>query len=292
MELKSLGNIIVDFLNARKWFKSVGVSTTGTRLDEIDRYLQELLNPTGTDANPFSGAPLNPAAFHVLNEAAGFGRIARGLASVSTQLIPRGLLRDCLRGPFALSGEFDPATRDPRNKFVELELAAYCADAGINLIGFDDVKFEFEGTRYLVQCKRPASMKSLYTNIDNAYKQLRDRLEEVERGIVAIAVDKVFALDERFHDAESAEDLSRIGIKIAISFGKLVAKYEGTWLDTRVVGIAAIIRFLGRSKNSGQVAYSYQVCVIKLASEHCGQAADSLRLDRLAAALRSQMPRA
>lgn len=290
VEYKTLGQIIVDVRHAREWFERNGVPTAGTRIDEIDRYLQELLNPTEPEANPFGADPRGAEAYHALSDAAGFGRIATGLSAIPSHLLPRGALRDSLRGPLALSAESVGGTADARNKFVELELAAHCSLAGLEVFGFDDVVFGFEGCRYMVECKRPSRRHTINENIENAYDQLRDRLQDGDRGLVAIAVDKAFGLDGRFHQARTIEDFSRLGVSIANELREMVSPYERKWLDTRIVGIVAIIRFLVKANASDLVAQSYQIGVIKLASEHRGQSVDSLRLDRMATSLRGSSP--
>lgn len=287
MEIKSIGQIIAGVCRAREWFESIGVSTSRTRLEEIEKYLHEILNHRNPDTNPFNAYHQAPEAYQILSDAASFVRIATGLESMPSHLLPRGVLRDSLRGPIALSAESNPNATDPRNKFVELELAAHCSHTRLDIVDFDDLKFIFEGTRYVIECKRPFSPNTLEANIEKAYDQICKRLEEGNRGIVAIAVEKVFHLDGRFHEIESADDLSRIAKAVAVAFRNRVSKYEYNWLDSRVVGILAIIRFLAKLKSSDQVVYSYQLALIKFASEHMGQPSDSLRLDRLTAVLRS-----
>ncbi|HEY3546333.1 MAG TPA: hypothetical protein VGK17_09595 [Propionicimonas sp.] len=100
------------------------------------------------------------------------------------QPLPRGALKDALRGALPLSAEYLGGVTDPRDEFVELELAAYCAHAGITVRGFDDVALEFEGCRYAVWCKRPFRRESLDANIEKGYLQLRERLQDGGRGIV------------------------------------------------------------------------------------------------------------
>ena len=166
MEYKSLGKIIVDVLAARKWCNSIGISTDGTRLDEIEHYLDEVLNPTTLEANPFRDDPLGTDAYYALSDGAGFGRIAAELSRFPSHQLPRQTLRDVLKGSLAASKEDRDPTTDPRNEFVELELAAHCSAAGFSVIGFDDLKFEFEGQLYIVECKRPSHSGTLDRNME------------------------------------------------------------------------------------------------------------------------------
>ncbi len=189
---------------------------------------------------------------------------------------------------FQASRESEDGTTDPRNKFVELELAAHCSDAGFNLIGFDDLKFDFEGQEYFVECKRPSHNRTLDQNIDKAYTQLRARLgDSSARGLVAIAVEKVFDLDRTFHEVDSHADTSRLGLSIGKEFLARVSRFRRSWVDPRIVGVVAIIRFLAKVRKPEWISYSYQVGLMKFASEYEGQQTDSERLDRMVAALRS-----
>jgi hypothetical protein len=271
MEIRSLGRIIVDVLEAKKWFQRIGIATDGTRLEQIDRYLHELLNPTAPTANPFGSDPTGPGAYHALSEAAGFGRIARNFSSIPSHLLPRQALKDALGGPFKLSAEPAGGTGDARNKFVELELAAYCLESGISVTGFDDLRFDFERCPYIVECKRPLQRGTVEQNISKAYRQLRARLKEHERGVVAVAVDRAFGLDAGFHQVSSVTDFRRIAVTVAEDFRALVTPMSGTWIDPRVVSIAAIVRFLAKPRNADGVAYSYQVALVKLSSEDHGR---------------------
>lgn len=288
IECKSLGQIIVSVHNARKWWDKIGIKTDGTRLDEIQKYLDELLNPTAPEANPFFGEPLGVDAYYALSDGEGFGRIAASLSSVPSHQLPRRVLSDVLSGSLAASRESEDVTTDPRNKFVELELAANCSAAGFDVIGFDDLKFEFEGQKYFVQCKRPSRSGTLDRNIGHAYTQLRASLgDSSARGLVAVAVEKVFDLDQTFHEVDSNADTSRLGLSIGEEFVARVSKFRRSWVDTRIVGVVAIIRFLAKVRRPECISYSYQVGITKFASEYEGQQADSERLDRMAAALRS-----
>jgi hypothetical protein len=145
MEFRSIGLILVDVLQACKWFEKIGISTTGTRLEAIRGYLDELLNPTTPEAKPLGEDATEEDIYYALSDGAGFGLIAAEMAKLSSQLLPRRTLRDNLQGPLAASKEEPGSTSDARNKFVEIELAAYFSSAGFKLLGFDDLKFEFEG---------------------------------------------------------------------------------------------------------------------------------------------------
>lgn len=284
MELRTLGQTVVDVLEAIDWFKAIGIDTAGTRLEQINSYLQELLNPTTPSANPFQEEPNGPGASQAAVEAVWFGRVTRQLRALPSHRLPRRALRDVLAGPFMASDE-SAESSDARNKFVELELAAMCMEAGIEVTGFDDVRFSFENTSYLVECKRPLSSAALRSNVSKGYQQLCRKMGESDRGIVAVAVDRVFGLDGRFFDVTERDQLLEIATSYARQLEDAARPELRTWVDSRVVGVAAIVRFLMRGP-SQRIGSSYQFAILKVASGSAGQLTDSMRLDRIAACLK------
>src|ERR1700688_3638482 len=204
MQFRSRGQIHVDVIHARNWFEEINISTTGTRLELIHAYFDELLNPTLPEgANPLGVDATDEDTYYALSDGAGFGLIKAEMSKLPSHQLPRSTLRAILKGPLVASKE-DKSSSDSRNKFVELELAAHFSCAGIQILGFDDLKFAFEGHTYLVECKRPFRSATLDDNIEKAYTQLRAKLRnESDRGIVAVAVEKVFDLDSRIHHVES-----------------------------------------------------------------------------------------
>ena len=240
MQFRSLGQIIVDVVDARTWLGEIGISTTGTRLEKIQDYLDELLNPTTASVNPL--AVNAEGTYYALSDGASFGRIAVEMRKLPSHLLPRRTLQDILKGPLVPSQEKPGFTATPRNKFVELELAAHCSFAGCRLLGFDDLTFKFEGCRYVIECKRPWHKETLGNNIEKAYQQLRSKLDGPNcRGIVAVAVEKVFGLDNRLQKVDSDASAFALAHSIGEQFRNGLANYYHRWLDTRVVGVLAII---------------------------------------------------
>ncbi|PYU30360.1 MAG: hypothetical protein DMG31_14100 [Acidobacteria bacterium] len=240
MYFRRTTEIHVDVINARKWYENINISTDGTRLHEISRYFDELLNPTTPDANPFKARPVEDS-YYAMNDGAGFGLIGSEMSKLPSHLLPRRTLQDILRGPLAASDE-DTTVSDSRNKFVELELAANLSSAGFKLLGFDDLKFGFEGCNYLVECKRPFYEHTLSDNMEKAYAQLQAKLSDSShRGIVAIAVEKIFGLDRQIHPLKSVPEANAFAISTATDFNRRIARYSRTWVDPRVVAVLAII---------------------------------------------------
>jgi hypothetical protein len=274
MHFRSLGQIYVDTLKARDWFEATGIPTSNTRLENIVVHIEGLLNPTTTGTEAIGSGVESEDTYYALSDGAGFGQIATEMSKLPPDLLP-----------LAISKE-EPASSDPRNKFVELELAANLSSAGLQLLAFDDVKFRFEGHSYLVECKRPSQSNRLEYNVEKAYTQLRAKLNHSsDRGMVAVALEKVFELDSRIQPAALAISPTEFSKSVAEQFRSRISKYQTRWVDPRVVGVLAIIRFLYTARDPDIVGSSYILALIKFTSS---QPADDARLDRLIEVLRGR----
>jgi hypothetical protein len=290
MQIRSIGQIVLDIKRAYDWYADLGISPVGTRLQEIHDYvIYQLLNTATPEAEALEAGTGDEDTYYALIDGAAFGQIATEISKLPSHLLPRHTLRDVLKGPLAASEEEPGPTADPRNKFVELELAPHLSSVGFKLFGFDDLEFEFEGHRYLVECKRPSHEGTLDDNIEKAYNQLRKKLDgPSSRGIVAVAVEKVFGLDHRFLTVETPSSVSALAVSIAEQFRDKIAKYESQWLDPHVVAVLAIIRFLMKIKAPESIGSSYTCGLVKLASPQVLQATESNRLDRMVEKLRAK----
>jgi hypothetical protein len=280
MEIRTTGQILVDVLKAREWFESIGIPTTGTRIEAIRDYLYEHLDPI---------TPADENTYYALSDGTGFGLIATEMSKLSPQILRRRSLQDILKGPLLASEEVPPINDHARNIFLELELAAYCSSTGFKILGLEDLNFEFEAHRYFVQCKRPFREENLDYHMKRAYCQLKKQLvKPSDRGIVAVAVEKMFGLDRQFHPVESASSASEFAVSVAKQFGRKIVQYNRTWVDTRIVGFLAIIRFLTKTGEQEQPCANYIPVLVKRASPQVGQAAESERLDSMMKALQQK----
>jgi hypothetical protein len=285
MHFRTLGQIYVDALRSRDWLEATGIPTANTRLEHIIAYIDGLLNPTTAGSEPFGAGARPEDTYYALSDGTGFGLIATEMSKLPSDLLPRHALEDILKGPLATSKE-EPSSSDPRNKFVELELAANLSSAGLQLLDFDDVKFQFENHAYLVECKRPSQSNRLEHNIEKAYSQLRAKLScSSDRGIVAVALEKVFDLDRRIQPVGLAISPTDFAKSVAEQFRSRISKYQTRWVDPRVIGVLAIIRFLNTLRDPDIIGSSYILGLIKFTS---GQAAEDARLDRLIEVLRGR----
>jgi hypothetical protein len=285
-----LGNLALNAKDACEWYKGIGININGSRLQELHDYIFfKLMNTSTEEAKDIEKGIINPDVFSVLSEAHGFGLIASELSAAKhlKSHLPKKTLKDIITGPLFLTEETVESDADARNKFVELELAAFLLSAGISVVGFDDVQFEFEDTHFLVECKRPFSPSGLERNIKKAYTQLHKKLKEPShRGLIAVAVDKAYSLDSKLHSIEMT-NAGQFAIQVAHQFRSDLNRFVmKNFFDHRVVGVIAIIRFLWQ-RSDGQIGCSYTVGLVKLASQYTAQATDSHRLDRFVQQLQS-----
>lgn len=245
MYFRTLDTIFPDLQKAIAWFESIGISTKETRIQAIGHYLFDQMHFAHPDAT------LPDTDHHALiNDAASFSLIATEFARVPSHLLPRRALKDAIYGPLVASQE-DPQRSDARNKFFELELAANLSLCGVKLVGFDDVQFEFEGCRYFVECKRPFVDRRFEDNLGKAYEQLGKRLKaNNDRGLVAIAVEKVLAIDDSvqaINTAEAAKEFTKSQLDTLVP--RIIA--YGTTKHVDTVGVLFITRFLTHTKTQG-----------------------------------------
>jgi hypothetical protein len=286
IQIKNIGKIAIDIKQACDWYTNQHIDITGKRLDAIRNHVVFCLMNTATvEAKSFEKGIVTEKDYYALSDGAAFGLIARELSKLKPHILQKSTIKGIMNGPLVPKDE-NINNSDGRNKFVELELAANLSSAGIKIIGFDDVAFEFEGVRYLCECKRPFKDSSLDRNIKKAYSQLTNKLgSSKDRGLIAIAVEKIFNLDQSFQTLSVASGASDFALSIAKELQEKVSKYQTEWLDTRIVGILAIIRFLMKTpKISGP---SYNLALLIFPSPRFGQKSDYDRLFRLANHLKS-----
>jgi hypothetical protein len=282
VEFRGLGHVFLAVRRACDWYGEIGISIEGSRLERIRTYIETRLLRTDTpEAHELEKLTPRAETYYALSDGAAFGLIAKQLSSLSSNLLPRRTLRDILSGPLVPKEE-TPASSDGRNKFVELELAAYLSSAGFELKAFDDVAFEFEGVRYYVECKRPFRAGRLEENIDKAYRQLRTKLVGPnDRGIIAVALDKMLGLDRVVQEFPTHSSASEFAEGIAKRLLARVERYQSEWVDPRVVGFYGVIQFISRTESPPSFGPSYNLALLIIATPHSGQEVDFQRLGRM-----------
>lgn len=286
--LLNFSQILTDVQAARAWYKSIGISTEGTRLELIEERVANLLaDLKSKPAEEVVDRYDKTETYYVLSDGAGFGKIAREIAKVGPNLMPKRSLKVLLEGPLSPEDE-NPGdgSVNARNIFTELELAAYISERGIPPTGFGDLRFRFNEVTYSLQCKRLLSPCRVEENIQKAYDQLKENLKtDDDRGFIALAVDKLMGLEGKVYHVEKETDVTTEVYKLTEEFKKTFRSVWAKFIDPRVTGILVIFRFLCQTAKVNVRGPAYYVSVLPLVSEQTLQASELLRLRELASRL-------
>ena len=278
--LRNFSQILIDVQSARDWYASIGISTEGTRLELIEKRVAALLIDLKSEpAEKVVERWGTAETYYVLSDGAAFGRIAGEISKIGPNLTPKKSLRVLLEGPLNPQDETPGYGSVNRNIFTELELAAYFSEKGISPTGFGDLRFRFNEVNYSLQSKRLLSTSRVQENIQKAYDQLkRDLTTDEDRGLIALAVDKVMGLEGKLYRVEGEIDLTAEVYRLTEEFKKMFGFAWARFIDTRVTGILVILRFLCQTTKLNVIGPAYYVNVLPLATEQTLQASEFLRL--------------
>jgi len=179
-------------------------------------------------------------------EALELGMIRKGLASLLGQdeeLARR--IRKTIKGPeYAKQEQTDTSTNEPRNYAFELVIASYCAAAEyrIDLTEVADLAFEDDGRKIFIECKRPASVKAIGSNVSKALSQLTKRYDAtnfagLKRGFVALSISKIINREQRLLSVRTEAYLSK---QLGSIVERFIREHERSWqraLDIRTLGV-------------------------------------------------------
>lgn len=169
---------------AASWLsEKVRINTAGTRFDKIYSNVQEIVKKYHTgDTESLIKEKGNEELWFSLTECDAFIRVHSFLKNFKSSELPRQTLKDVVGGPLLPRDEM-PNSAQSRNKLFELELAARCHEAGINITGFDDIQLYLYGHHIGIQCKRPYSgkRKSVKENLRSAKDQIRKRHSAIKQ---------------------------------------------------------------------------------------------------------------
>lgn len=242
--------ILAGLRRTRAWLDEVGIGTTGTRVEEIERVLVEftrnIQEKPRREVEDRWDWENDPSAYYALSDGDGFNRMHRNLSSYPSHRLPRGLLKRAVAGPLCPIEE-EPTSTDGRNIFLELDLGTKLLESGIEVTGWDDVQFTFDKAQYTVQCKRPFSGRGVPRNVQSARDQIHDRSLKSPhlRGLIAIGVDKVYGLDRK--RPEPVENTERLNRKVLDLTDRFHGAFSYSWEQGKadhLAGVLLVFRFL------------------------------------------------
>lgn len=239
---------LLDDLNTvKQWLESLGRRVANTRFDTIlknvaaindhdkTKSLDRLIESVGDETICYS-----------LTESIAFVEIFKTFRHLSPSIIPKAKLKDILGGPFLPSEEVTgTANVNNRNILFELELAAKLMDNKIEVKGFDDFEFSYEGKDYFIQCKRPFSERNFEDNIiNNAVEKLEQKLvDDKQAGIIAISLEKLVPIDEQFQDLSQ---IKKILEPIGAEFIKTHEHYWKNIDNPKIIIVLLVFKFVVR----------------------------------------------
>lgn len=262
--LRTFENVLLDIQEARAWYSQLGIITAGTRLETIEERTTSFLSDLESlPKEEVVGRWSTTDTYYVLSDGVGFGKIAREIGKVGPNRLPRKKLRTILEGPLVPADEVSGhSSVNARNLFTELELASSMSECGIEPIGFDDLQFIFRGTDFSVEAKRLVSPKRVKDNIGEAYRQLKRRLTtDQARGLIALALDKVMGLEGKILRLEPGDTPHQAVINVVHDFDTKFGQAWRNFVDTRVIGILFIVRFLCFTVSSNVIGPAYYLAL-------------------------------
>lgn len=197
---------------------------------------------------------------NAIRDAYSFIDIYNGLSKLKSS-IPIKSIKEILQAPVLLTAEISSSGNvNSRNKLFEIELASLFISKGFNIINFDDVQFEFNNRRYIIECKRLHSLRNVKYNIDYAYQQLSKKINrDNEYGIIALSIDKLFDIDAKLYQSVSVDSISR---KAEQESNVFINKYKSIWnsfQNIHIVGIIVCFRFIADLNSNVTVSTLYSV---------------------------------
>lgn len=269
----------------KKWLQETHkIDLTKSRFELIDARLKELRDAhtknqlkdffEGKDARTYIIAPIDALAFIDIYKA--FNHLK------PHESLPKTKLQKAINGPY-LSEDEDLENNESRNILFELELASVFQKRGINITSFDDFGFNFQGVRVLVECKRPVNKTTLVSNINYAAQKLNrqiDNSQQESRGLIAIAVDKIFGVDKGILDVKTTSQMENA---VDNSMMSLISqhreKYWASMININFLGVIFILNYIAKSND--RYSKGYQGIVDSVQTSHPAQMKNHLILDHL-----------
>jgi len=237
---------ILDRLNdINHWLRELNIETRNSRLLEITKYMEIICeHHKKNNVEKLVESYDNEILWYATLESGAFLDIHRAFHDIESRLVPRGKLRDILRGPF-LPRDEDPLIQNihARNTLFELQIAAKIRNAGIEILGFDDIDFLFKGHKFNAQCKRIHSPKMVEENVGKALEQAAKRMNDASqaKGLICLAIDKLTGKDGKILRVKTASDIQNELVRITSDFVERNRQY---WIKTlNIKMIACLIYF-------------------------------------------------
>lgn len=235
-------DILNQLNNTSAWFQKIGLKTDNSRFSEIMGYMEIICDyHKKNEVEKLIEEYDNEILWYAILESAAFLEINQAFQGIKDHLIPRGKLKEVLNGPF-LPREEAPKDQNihARNTLLELQVAANIKNSGIDVIGFDDVDFIFNGFHFNVQCKRIHSAKMIEENVNKAIHQISGKINGIEemKGFICLSIDKLTDKVDKLLIVKNVDFIPAEMTKITSEF---IERYHNYWRKTLNIKILACI---------------------------------------------------
>jgi hypothetical protein len=280
------GELYQDLLEAKVWFRSIRLPTSGNRFSAI-------LSNVGIVSEHYNKSSIQtvlgcrPVAELWISVLDGcdFVDIHKEFRTLNSSQLPRRRLREILSGPLLPHEEdLNGSTIHARSALFELEFAARMRARGIAITGFDDIQFELQGLTVNVQCKRPQSASRLQENIQSACLQISRRIANTgKRGLIALRVDRLLETDTNIW---KVADDDQLRVKFKHILDKFLRKHSKEFkltIDVPIIGIIIDLPFIAEVRARGSlVVRGYETVIYSFCSDSTKQVADARVMVKLA----------
>ena len=231
-------NEALEFCSALELPDAVATSRFSTYRASIDRLIEATRGPRPSPISEQIDGDMLPY-LTALIETTEFTALLPFLSSCDPEVL-RPKLRDVLRGP-ELPSEEDENSNQARNVLFELNLASKLWRAGLKpeLGEHPDVSCVVEGKAFLIECKRPLSVRGAKECLSRARRQILAELKGRRvgaRGVIALSLskvlnrgDKLFGYDDEAQGREGLHQYLR----------GTAARFSASWqkLPNDIVGV-------------------------------------------------------
>lgn len=236
--------ILNNLAKTEEWINKIGLETNDTRLDKAKKNLI-LINHLFKENKIYeiNKSISNDEGIESMFTCSEFNYIYNCFGNYRNINELKPILKKSLGG--ALRSKVD-ACRDKNivsNHFFQLELASFLAERNFKIEGLNDINFLIDKFRIIIQRRRPFLENNMEDNILNAYSQLNKITKGNEKGIIAIAVDKILVIDNKILDCKNMTDVIREENK---RIDKIKVKFSYIWkkfLNINIIGIFLFVKF-------------------------------------------------
>ena len=227
------------------WLENMGIQVSNTRFDEVLHLNKEIVeHHRSKRIEDLIERYGNLKLWFALTEASSFIQIHEMLKTQKSHIRPRAKLKKMLYGPFhSWDEDAESGNIEPRNTLFELESAAKFREAGVKILGYDDVDFLFKKTQFNVQCKRIQSEKKIKDNVSEAAEQFYRRMKSRPnlKGIICISMDKLTGKEGMILKVTSPYDIRP---KLSLISEAFLEKYRHLWHSLVNINILAVLLFV------------------------------------------------